>query len=163
MRSIKLKDILALAEFANFYKDLIKSFFEIMHSLNELLKKDRQWKWEVKQENAFQTFKKKFVKKLILKIFDDEKQTVIKVNVLNYAISACLLQEERLVIYFSKTFQSAEINYNVSNKKFLTIVSALWNWRVHLKKIAHKIKILLYYNNLIKFITTKKLNKRQVR
>ena len=36
-----MKDILALAEFANFYRDLIKSFFEIMHSLNELLKKNR--------------------------------------------------------------------------------------------------------------------------
>ena len=44
-----------------------------MHSLNKLLKKDRQWEWEIEQENAFQTFKKKFVEKSILKIFNDEK------------------------------------------------------------------------------------------
>ena len=52
-RSIKMKDILALAEFANFYRDLIKSFFEIIHSLNKLLKKSRQWEWEIEQENTF--------------------------------------------------------------------------------------------------------------
>ena len=46
-RSIKVKNILALAEFANFYKNLTDDFFEIMHSLNALLKKDRQWEWEI--------------------------------------------------------------------------------------------------------------------
>ena len=162
-RSIKTKDILALAEFANFYRNLIESFFEIMHSLNELLKKSRQWEWEIEQENAFQTLKKKFVEKSILKIFDDKKQTVIEVDASNYVMSACLLQEERSMIYFSKTFQSTEINYDVSDKKLLTIVSALRNWRVHLKKTTHRIKILSNHDNLVKFITTKKLNRRQVR
>ena len=90
LRLIKIKDILALAEFANFYRDFIKSFFEIMHSLNKLLKKDRQWEWEIEQENAFQTLKKKFVEKSILKIFDDEKQTVIEINASNYVISTCV-------------------------------------------------------------------------
>ena len=126
-RSIKMKDILALAEFANFYRDLIEGFFEIMHSLNELLKKSRQWEWEIEQEKAFQTLKKKFVEKSVLKIFDDEKQTVIEVDASNYVMSACLLQEERSMIYFSKTFQSTEINYDVNDKKLLTIVSVLWN------------------------------------
>ena len=67
------------------------------------------------------------------------------------------------MIYFSKTFQSTEINYDVSDKKLLTIVSALRNWRVHLKKAAHKIKILSNHDNFVKFITTKKLNRKQVR
>ena len=134
-----------------------------MHSLNELLKKSRQWEWEIEQENAFQTFKKKFVEKSILKIFDDEKQTVIEVDASNYVMSACLLQEERSVIYFSKTSQLTEINYDVSNKKLLTIVSILWNWRIHLKETAHKIKIFSNHDNLVKFITTKKLNRKQVR
>ena len=98
-----------------------------MHSLNELLKKNRQWEWEIEQENAFQTLKKKFVEKSILKIFDDKKQTVIEVDALNYVMSTCLLQEERSVIYFSKTFQSIEINYDINNKKLLTIVLALRN------------------------------------
>ena len=60
----------------------------------------------------------------MLKIFDDKKQTVVKVNASNYIINAYLLQEERSVIYFSKTFQSAKINYDVKDKKLLTIVSA---------------------------------------
>ena len=82
---------------------------------------------------------------------------------MNYVMSACLLQEERSVIYFLKTFQSAKINYDVSDKKLLTIVSTLRNWRIHLKETAHKIKILSNHNNLVKFITTKKLNRKQVR
>ena len=39
----KIKNIQALIRFANFYKNLIKIFFKITHSLNELLKKNRQW------------------------------------------------------------------------------------------------------------------------
>ena len=63
----------------------------------------------------------------MLKTFNDEKQTVIEVDASNYVMSPCLLQEERSVIYFSKTFQLTKINYDVSDKKLLTIVSALRN------------------------------------
>ena len=88
---------------------------------------------------------------------------MIEVDASNYVMNACLLQEEKSMIYFLKTFQSTEINYDVSDKKLLTIVSVLWNWRVYLKETAHKIKIFSNHDNFVKFITTKKLNKRQVR
>ena len=88
---------------------------------------------------------------------------MIKVNASNYAMSACLLQEKRSVMYFSKTFQSTEINYDVSDKKLLIIILVLRNWRVYLKETAYKIKILSNYDNFIKFITIKKLNRKQAR
>ena len=74
-----------------------------------------------------------------------------------------MLQNKRSIVYFSKTFQSTEINHDVSDKKLLTIVLIIWNWRIHLKETAHKIKIFSNHDNLVKFITTKKLNRKQVR
>ena len=162
-RSKKVKNIQALVRFANFYRNLIENFFKITHSLNELLKKERQWEWEINQEETFQKLKKKFVEKLILKIFNDDKSIIIKVNTLNYVMSACLTQKNKSITYFFKIFQSAKINYNVSDKKLLTVISILQNWKVHLKKATYKIRILSNHNNFIKFITTKELNRRQVK
>jgi hypothetical protein len=57
----------------------------------------------------------------------------------------------------------AELNYDIYDKEFLTIVAAFQEWRVYLKGSKYQVKVLTDYKNFTYFITTKALNRRQVR
>ena len=57
----------------------------------------------------------------------------------------------------------AELNYNIYNKELLAIITALKEWRAFLQGIIKLFIIKTDYKNLTGFLTTKKLNQRQVR
>ena len=57
----------------------------------------------------------------------------------------------------------AELNYNIYNKKLLGIVIALKEWRAFLYSTTKLFKVIIDYKNLTGFLTTKKLNQRQVK
>jgi len=64
--------------------------------------------------------------------------------------------------YLSRKLSSIEQNYDVYNKELLAIVVSLESWRVYIEELL-KLTILTNYKNLVHFITTKQLNKRQMR
>jgi RNase H-like domain found in reverse transcriptase len=43
----------------------------------------------------------------------------------------------------------AETNYDIHDKKLLTIMTAMQKWRVYLKGVKYKVKVLINYKNLI--------------
>ena len=51
-----------------------------------------------------------------------------------------------------------ELNYNIYNKELLGIVTALKEWRAFLYSIIELFRVITDYKNLVKFLTTKKLN-----
>ena len=57
----------------------------------------------------------------------------------------------------------AELNYNIYNKELLNIVTAFKESRVFLYSIIELLKVITNYKNLVGFLTTKKLNQKQVR
>ena len=65
--------------------------------------------------------------------------------------------------FFFRKINSAECNYIIYNKKLLTIVNNFENWRLELTEMHKKVKIFSNHQNLKYFMTTKKLNRRQVR
>ena len=52
----------------------------------------------------------------------------------------------------------AKLNYNIYNKKLLGIVAVLKEWRAFLYNTTKLFRVVINYKNLIKFLTTKKLN-----
>ena len=56
-----------------------------------------------------------------------------------------------------------ELNYNIYNKELLVIIIVLKKKRAFLQKIIKLFIIKTDYKNLIEFLTTKKLNQRQVK
>jgi len=67
-----------------------------------------------------------------------------------------------LVTYYFRKLLLAKQNYNIHDKKLLAIIAALEAWRVYIER-ALELTILIDYKNLLHFITTKELNRRQVR
>jgi len=66
------------------------------------------------------------------------------------------------VTYYFRKLLLAEQNYDIHDKKLLAIVAALKAWRVYTEE-ASELIILTDHKNLLHFITTKELNRRQVR
>jgi hypothetical protein len=66
-------------------------------------------------------------------------------------------------VYFSKTIQAAELNYEVYNKEMLTIVKLFANWCVELISTLYQICVYTDHKALEYFISTKSLNAYQAR
>ncbi len=69
----------------------------------------------------------------ILKHFNSIKETILKINFLNYVNDEVLSQyndEDILhsVIFYNKNMISAECNYKIYNKELLTIIWCLKHW-----------------------------------
>ena len=62
------------------------------------------------------------------------------------------------IVYYSQKITLAELNYNIYNKKLLGIVTALKKQRAFLYSTTKLFKVITDYKNLVKFLTTKKLN-----
>ena len=103
------------------------------------------------------------MKKFTLKIFDINKNVKIKIDASNLIIKACLNQEHddkwHSMTYFSRKFTSTKQNYDIHDKKLLTIVATLKTWKVYAKE-ASKLIILMNHKNFIHFTTIKQLNRR---
>jgi len=65
------------------------------------------------------------------------------------------------VTYYFRKLLLAKQNYDIHDKKLLAIIAALKTWRVYIEE-ALELTILTNHKNLLHFITTKELNRRQV-
>ena len=104
----------------------------------------------------------------ILIIFDLEKEAILETNTLDFTIGAYLTQKGnnnklRAMAYYSHKMIGLELNYNIYDKELLAIVKALREWRVYLEGMITPIQIYIDYKNLLYQMTTKQLNRRQVR
>ena len=67
---------------------------------------------------------------LILTIFNLEHEAILKTNILDYTIGVCLTQKgdndkiQIVAFYFYKII-GPKLNYNIYDKKLLTVVEAL--------------------------------------
>ena len=133
-----------------------------------MTKKEQPFHWECKQREAFEKLKKKFILAPILASFDPERKIILKTNASDQALGSCLSQpdaERQLppVAYCSKKFSGPELNYDIHDKELLAIVDAFEEWRAYFEGSRHPIVVYSDHKNLSYFMTTKKLNRQQVR
>ena len=66
------------------------------------------------------------------------------------------------IAFFTKTMQTAELNYDIHDKEMLAIIQALDQWRPELQGLQTENPFLIYSDHraLKCFITTKKLSAR---
>ena len=65
-----------------------------MTPLFKITKKRKEFYWGIEQEKAFQQVKEKITTAPVLVQFDPEKETTIKIDVLDYAIGIRITQQE---------------------------------------------------------------------
>jgi len=137
--------------------------------LTELTKKEKkEWAWNQEAQKAFEELKQWFTMAPILVRFDPTRPAIIETDALHLALGAVLslqYKENRihLVVFHSRKFQPAEIDYEIHDKEILAVVDVFKHWQSYCEGAVHKIQVLSDHQNLGYFTTTKVLNRRQAR
>lgn len=162
-----VKGVRGFIGFVNFYRVFIQDFSDIARPLTELTKKDVQFKWDDRCEEAFDKLKEMLITAPILAHFDPERETMVEADSSGYATGGLMLQKDdhgiwRPVAYLSKKHSPAEANYPIHDKELLAIIRCLEAWRPELQAVKH-FTILTDHKNLRYFYSEKQLTERQVR
>ena len=94
---------------------------EVIHPLQNLLKKDVSWTWSESQEKAFQDVKKMIEADVKLAFYDPEKELALENDASEYGLGAVLMQGGRPVAYASRSLTPAERNYAQIEKEMLAV------------------------------------------
>ena len=110
--------------------------------------------------------KKKFTKKLVLAALDLNKKMRTEVDVSDYTTGGVLSieyedEKQQPVVFLSKYLNEIERNYEIHDKKMLTVIRGLENWRHLLKDTKFKFDVQTDHKNLEYFMKPQNLNKRQ--
>ena len=129
-----VKQVRGFLGFGNFYRRFIRGFSEIAQPLNNLLKKDRKFKWTSDCQSAFDNLKRRFTSEPVLTMPDQMKPFQIECDALKYASGAVLTQQDsngdrHPCAFISKTFSPTERNYEIYDQELLAIICALEEWR----------------------------------
>jgi len=119
--------------FGNFYRRFIRKYSDVAQPMNELLQKDRQFKWTPEAQKAFDELKKRFTEEPVLIMPDASKPFQIECDTSKYASGAVLTQmdingDRHPCAFISKTFSLTERNYEIYDRELFSVIRALTEW-----------------------------------
>ena len=164
----KVKHVQAFLGLANFYRRFIKDFARIARPLTMLTCKDIPWKWEEKQQRAFDNLKTAFTTAPILQLPNDHAPFRLETDASDFATGAVLEQlgEDKLwhpVAFLSKSLNEHERNYEIYDKELLAMIRALEEYRHYLEGHPEPVEMWSDHLNLTYFRQAQKLTRRQAR
>ena len=114
---IKVKDVQSFLDLANFYKRFIYNYSRIVISLTHLIRKDVLFVWSQKCQIAFNTLKKVFTFKIILRHYNSDHKIVIEIDASNYVFKDILFQyDENEILHLVTYFQRSIIQSSVTTR-----------------------------------------------
>lgn len=139
------KELQSFLGVCNYYHHFSANHASFVDPLRELLKKDSIWTWTQQHKQAFRDLKANFVKITQLYHYDLDLEFRVQTDASDRGVSGILYQidgeaQPRLISVISRCLQSAEVNYNTTEKELLAIVYALIKFRVFL--IGRPFKII---------------------
>ena len=130
--------------------------------LTNLVKKDTKFDWSDATNETFSKLKQIFVTAPLLIQFDNTRETVLETNVSIWCIGGILFQYIdgifRPCVYYSKKNSPAKCNYEIYDKKMLTIIRCFKKWDAELRNVRFEIRT--DYKNLEYFMMVIKLTER---
>ena len=125
--SKSVKELRAFWCLASFYRRLIPNFAEIARPMTELTRKEQQFTWESKQQEAFQSMKDRLCNAPVLAYPNFKLPFVFSADASRFSLGAMLSQVqdglERPICYASRRTNKAERAYT-SELVMLALVSA---------------------------------------
>jgi hypothetical protein len=115
---------------AGFYHCFVKNFSIIAAPLNELTKKGVPFSWGTWQENAFDMLKDKLTHAPLLQLPDFNKTFELECDASGIGLGGVLLQERKLVAYFSEKLSGLVLNYSTYDNELY--VRCLETWQYYL-------------------------------
>ena len=162
-----VEDIHCFLDFVKFYRIFIKDYSKIIVPLTHLIGKDK-FVWDEKAEEVFKMLKKAFTSASIFVHADFFKPFFLETDASDFELGLVLSQYGEdgwlhPITYYSCKFSTAEINYEIHDKKLLAIIDAFEEWCHLLEGAQHITMVYMDQKNLEYFMSTQVLNWRQAR
>ncbi|KAF8749514.1 Reverse transcriptase (RNA-dependent DNA polymerase) [Rhizoctonia solani] len=163
-----VKQVQAFLGFVNYLRRFIPNFSSVARPLHNLTRKENPWSWGALEEVAFQELKSLVTQSPVLVHSNPELPYYLETDASGVAMGAILSQRGEdnrlhLVAYMSKSFSSAEANYDTHNKELLAIIKALEEWRILLEAMDRPIQVFTDHRNLEYWMQARTFNRRHAR
>ncbi|KAI4904404.1 hypothetical protein NFI96_007328 [Prochilodus magdalenae] len=131
-----LRGLKSFIGLASYYRRFVRGFSCIAAPLFHLQRKDSNFVWTPECEQAFGCLKKALTDSPILTPPDPKLMFVLDTDASDVGMGAVLSQVgpegEKVIAYFSKTFNKAERCYCVTRRELLAIVRAIGHFKYYL-------------------------------
>lgn len=122
---------------ASWYRRFIPNFAEVMAPLTQLLRKNKQFKWEEEQESAFRKVQALLVSAPLLACPDFSRPFILQTDASKSGLGAILAQNfdngEKPVAYASRSLTRAEKKYSASEIECLCVLWAIQKFRPYIE------------------------------
>ncbi|XP_071729252.1 uncharacterized protein [Rutidosis leptorrhynchoides] len=146
---------------AGYYRRFIQDFSRIATPLTKLTRKSVPWRWEEKQEQAFQLLKEKLVQAPILVLPEGNENMTVYCDASKKGLGCVLMQNGKVIAYASRQLKEHEKRYPTHDLELTAVVFALKIWRHYLYGV--KFSIYTDHKNLKYLFDQRDLNDRQRR
>lgn len=130
------KEVQSFLGLCAYYRRFVKNFSHVAKPLHHLTEKSQRFLWDERCEAAFTQLKTLLTNAPILSQPRLELPFILDTDASHHAMGAVLSQkidgEERVIEYYSKTFNRAELNYCVTRKELLAVVRAVKHFQPYL-------------------------------
>lgn len=110
----------------SWYRRFIDNFASVAEPLHNLTKKGHRWNWGGAEQQAFDALKQALTSAPVLAYPDFTAPFTLQTDASSFGLGAVLTQiqggQERVIAYASRTLNSAERNYTVTEKECLAVV-----------------------------------------
>ncbi|KAF8754250.1 hypothetical protein RHS01_06468 [Rhizoctonia solani] len=161
----KVKEVQLFLGFANFLCCFVANFSHMARLLHNLVKKDTPWKWDTREQEAFQGLKDAITNAPVLCHADPSKPYFLETDASGAALGSILSQRQedgRLhpLGFLLESFKGAKQNYDTHNKELLAIIRSFEYWRIFLEGTPHPITVFTDHCNLEYWKESRTFNQR---
>ena len=155
-----IKEVRAFLGLANFYRRHISHYSDKAFGLTKLLRSGTVFHWGPQQETSFQCLKDALVNSPILALPDFSQEMVLTCDASDKSISFNLSQVinglDHVIEYGARGLRKSELNYSVSQKELLAIITGVQHYHDYLSGAEFLIRTdnsALQYLNSMKHAT----------
>ncbi|GFW75684.1 retrovirus-related Pol polyprotein from transposon opus [Trichonephila clavipes] len=155
------KEVSKFLGMPQWYAKCNKNYPNLGETLYNLKRKLKKFCWLIEAQKAFDAVKAAITKAPALKLPDFKKPFELLTDSSSIGVGAALNQEQRPVMFASRTLSNAERNYTLTKRECLTVVWALNKFRTYLGSLP--IKVITDHAALIRLTHGKNLSSRMIR
>ncbi|GFW12080.1 retrovirus-related Pol polyprotein from transposon 297 [Trichonephila clavipes] len=150
------KDVSKFLGMSRWYAKFIKNYADLCEPLYNLKQKLEKFCWSIEVQKGFDAVKAAITKAPVFK-----KSFKLYTDANSIGVGAALNQEQRPVVFASRTLSSAERNYTATERECLAVVWALNKFRIYLGSLP--IKVFTDHTALTRLTHGKNMSSRMIR